>query len=119
MTSLPDDLVMPKKLKSRWLKALRGGRYKQTSGELRNAHGYCCLGVLCTVIDPRSWVRDDIGYSYRQKRHSNGELLPAHVMKLTGIDAVTQLKLANKNDGAPNRKRQTFKQIAAWIEENL
>ena len=32
-----------------WIKALRSGKYKQTQGDLRNFHGYCCLGVYCDV----------------------------------------------------------------------
>lgn len=39
---------MDKKLKAKWVKALRSGRYPQGDGELYIAeHGtFCCLGVL-------------------------------------------------------------------------
>jgi hypothetical protein len=39
-----------------WVKALRSGEYKQTTGALRRSsstetmpEGYCCLGVLCDI----------------------------------------------------------------------
>ena len=37
-------------LRERWIKALRSDKYEQTQSRLRDAHGYCCLGVLCDVI---------------------------------------------------------------------
>jgi len=45
---------MKKNIKKKWLKALRSGEYKQTTGQLRaddhegNA-SFCCLGVLCNL----------------------------------------------------------------------
>jgi hypothetical protein len=32
-----------------WLRALRSGKFKQTTGVLQNANGYCCLGVACEL----------------------------------------------------------------------
>lgn len=37
-----------------WLKALRSGRYRQTEGTLQDGNGYCCLGVACKVLLPKS-----------------------------------------------------------------
>jgi hypothetical protein len=34
----------------KWVKALRSGKYKQTSGTLQDDVGYCCLGVACDVF---------------------------------------------------------------------
>ncbi|MEM8598339.1 MAG: hypothetical protein AAGF99_00320 [Bacteroidota bacterium] len=42
-------------IQDRWLAALRGGGYSQTQGQLRDDHGFCCLGVLSDV------VADDVG----------------------------------------------------------
>ena len=33
----------------RFVKALRSGKYKQTTGKLQNANSYCCLGVACDL----------------------------------------------------------------------
>lgn len=41
---------MDKKLKTKWVNALRSGRYKQDQGCLKvRGGGYCCLGVLAVV----------------------------------------------------------------------
>src|ERR1044072_871955 len=46
---------LPKEIKEKWLKALRGGRYRQGTGQLKNEMNgsYCCLGVLCQVVNPK------------------------------------------------------------------
>lgn len=61
---------MPKELKAEWVAALEGGHYPQTRGlmnrtkasELDGPVGFCCLGVLCDVIDSTAW-RPVTGYS--------------------------------------------------------
>lgn len=46
---------MNKRIKKKWLKALRSGEYQQVQNELRkidnngNTIGFCCLGVLCNI----------------------------------------------------------------------
>lgn len=41
----------------KWLEALRSGKYNQTvNGCLRDEDGFCCLGVVCDVIDSSKWV---------------------------------------------------------------
>jgi hypothetical protein len=50
---------MPAALADKWLEALRGGKYRQTTGTLRRERcagpdapeGFCCLGVLQMVAD--------------------------------------------------------------------
>lgn len=47
---------MDKKIKAKWLRALRSGKYKQAKGVLRTEKGgFCCLGVLCDVVDKTQW----------------------------------------------------------------
>ena len=45
---------MKKELVERWCDALESGEYKQGKGSLYNSDSgeYCCLGVLCAVLDP-------------------------------------------------------------------
>lgn len=40
-----------KDLLKRWVKALRSGKYKQTRDVLHDSEGFCCLGVLCDVLN--------------------------------------------------------------------
>lgn len=69
---------MDQKLKDRWVKALRSGKYKQVkeslraevydeeTGHYRDEIGYCCLGVLCEVAPGISWNGDK--YEITQKK---------------------------------------------------
>lgn len=40
---------LPHDLKTKWLKALRSGQYKQGTKRLYDADSYCCLGVLSKI----------------------------------------------------------------------
>lgn len=42
------------KMVAKWVKALRSGKYKQTTGRLQDGKGYCCLGVACAITIPKS-----------------------------------------------------------------
>jgi hypothetical protein len=43
-------------VRARWVAALRGGKYKQCKGMLRDHRNRCCcLGVLCDQIAPGEW----------------------------------------------------------------
>lgn len=61
---------MDKKLKTKWVTALRSGEYRQGGGQLLGSDGtYCCLGVLCRVagatedeIRLRGYPEDVPGY---------------------------------------------------------
>ena len=39
-----------------WIAALRSGDYTQTGSHLRDETGFCCLGVLCDIINPDGWT---------------------------------------------------------------
>ena len=48
--------------KKKWVDALRSGEYEQTRERLRNDAGFCCLGVLCDVVDSEGWQRcEEVG----------------------------------------------------------
>lgn len=46
---------MDAELKAKWVTALRSGEYRQGAGQLRFEDTFCCLGVLCDIIDPERW----------------------------------------------------------------
>jgi len=129
---------MNKKLKAIWLKNLRSGKFKQGNGYLKQQREdkeikYCCLGVLCTTL-----VRNGTIKRPRQQTEydSNGTIcawsfddseseLSCRLLAETGIPGSAQDMLIKLNDGRKDDdtgaiiKRKTFKQIAAWIENNL
>ena len=40
---------MKREVMQMWVDALRSGKYRQTTLQLRDVDGYCCLGVLCDL----------------------------------------------------------------------
>ncbi len=46
----------------KWIKALRSGEYKQTTGVLNDSTGFCCLGVGCKVLVDSSLLIRDRGF---------------------------------------------------------
>jgi hypothetical protein len=42
-----------------WIAALRSGKYKKETGQIRKNEGYCCLGVLCDLQNKGEWVRQE------------------------------------------------------------
>ena len=46
---------MKQDIKTKWVAALRHGTYKQGTHRLRTGNRFCCLAVLCDVIDPDGW----------------------------------------------------------------
>jgi len=51
--------LLPLDIKTKWLEALRSGKYQKGECELLNNNKYCCLGVLCEIQE-------------RPKKHKNG-----------------------------------------------
>jgi hypothetical protein len=124
---------LPADIKIKWIDALRSGKYKQGRHCLRNDNNeYCCLGVLCDIIDPTRWHLAPSKEHY--KWDSEGAVLPKEISRRYGLSDIVRIKsfvvpgrqnswgedmtissLAGCNDEA----RYTFNQIACIIERDL
>lgn len=112
---------MNKRVKTRWVKALRSGKYKQGRHSLRNVEGdtFCCLGVLCdlavrskVIKEGRVTYLDPKRYTYGASSTGN---IPPSVEKWSGLDSYFDADLLIKmNDGG-----ESFELIADYVEENL
>ena len=101
-------------LKRKWLKALRGGEYRQGTDALRRENEYCCLGVLCDINGVR-WIRPEPGLSsWRVVRAWYTGLPSPAMMRKYGLSKDVATELAGRNDDG-----FTFAEIADWIEANL
>jgi hypothetical protein len=99
-------------LKEKWIAALRSGRYKQGQGKLRSMYDkYCCLGVLCDVVDPLVWKLQGHRYVYQGLATSP----PAAIEKEAGLCVQDISFLMKLND----KEGKSFHEIADYIEENL
>ena len=111
---------MDKRIKKKWVKALRSGEYDQTAGNLcteglDGSCSFCCLGVLGNIFSEETgllWSEDG---SAMLNIGGQAELLDGPILQWAGIHIATQGWLSDMNDieGA------TFEKIADHIENEL
>jgi hypothetical protein len=97
------DFKLPSKVKNKWVRALRSGKWKKGSYKLkRSTDGdqtfkYCCLGVAaeCSLAHP----------SHNGDQYVRSEFLPIYI----------QRDLSELND----YREWSFKRIATYIEKYL
>lgn len=104
---------MNARIKQRWLKALRSGKYKQAIYDLRVGDRFCCLGVLADLYAKTHRL------TWRDRGVNTG----------TGILSRKIVKWAGLKDGNPsvgrfclgfhNDEGKSFKEIANLIEKHL
>lgn len=98
---------MDKKLKAKWVKALRSGEIKQGRGALRSEDGsMCCIGVLgqlCGLTD--QFLLENSGAI----AGTGFEALEREITREV-VDI-----LVDMNDGKKGMPRRSFTQIAAYI----
>ena len=71
-----------KEWRRKWVEALRSGKYRQTTGVLRDRDGFCCLGVLCDISETGKWEQGNDGEWYHQ---GYTDVLPKPVQQLVGL----------------------------------
>lgn len=126
---------MDTRLKARWVKALRSGKYKQGTGFLRFITRrknkivkveHCCLGVLCEVMKQKHARQGGFRLECSNTdglgtlMYSNSSL-PLATQTRVGLSGSDQTTLIDMNDGDSSRhvRRRSFRGIAQWIERNL
>lgn len=114
-------------LRARWVAALRSGKYQQGSGllhylDMNDEHRYCCLGVLCDVVDPLGWEsyrgvlppyqsKGEVKEGFRF--HKSDIAVPSpRIMSEAGLVKGGGWQLVLMNDD----KRKTFDDIADYLE---
>lgn len=112
---------MKQDVKAQWLRALRSGAYTQGHNALRNwdeGDMFCCLGVLCDVINPKGWNKPALVDNVREFTYagtSSDEKLPDALGAVLEISDGQENHLVSMNDTLD----ATFREIADWIEDNL
>jgi hypothetical protein len=111
---------MDKGIAERWVAALRSGEYEQTTQNLRDYEGFCCLGVLCDIHRVEQGTMDwDDDFDYGGDTDRRGDVLPLPVLLWAGmknqsgtVGSDFSLVGLNDDDG------KTFPEIADVIEQN-
>lgn len=106
-------------IRARWVKALRSGEYLQTQGQLRDSEGFCCLGVLCDLVqeDISGWWDGEEFLTQDDEEHHTS--LPRSVMDLVGIaDDEGMFRTRSGGLALMNDGDSSFEQIADLIEKH-
>jgi len=103
-------------IKKRWISALRSGKYKQGTGQLRDAqNNFCCLGVLCDVQGRHWWKPEGTGEWTIGVGDQQDWLGPNNEKLIRDIGGYEhRTKLIKMNDSG-----KSFEQIARYIEQHL
>lgn len=124
---------MNTKIKTKWINALKSGKYRQACGNLRHKSNstqkkpsHCCLGVLCDI-----WLKEKGGkweYLDDSNPHIAGvlgevDVLPDGVRDWAGLDRNDPLVMTD-DDGEQtlseiNDSGVKFNKIANYIEKSL
>jgi hypothetical protein len=106
---------MDAEIKTKWVKALRSGKYKQGSNYLRRGNDFCCLGVLCDIVEPDAW-RPASESDHGVFCHNGGiQILSSEMRERVGgmLPIVTEPLMEMNDSGTP------FPEIADYIEKSL
>ncbi len=128
-------MKMDKRIKKRWIKALRSGEYKRATGQLKETNVckngkineyYCCLGVLCDLY---SKSKEGKGIEFEDNRFCGERShLPSEVIDWADIqyeedgnwDCLEDPLISKSRTAADyNDSGYSFKKIADLIEKNL
>jgi len=128
---------MHQEIKAKWLEALRSGRYEQGKNELCFDNQFCCLGVLCDIVDPQGWAEDDRGDPRTRLHHEERTVPSLELLDIVGISEDLTVPVEPEpvgDDGEPglgytfvlgrlavmnDHRGKSFEEIADWIEEKL
>jgi hypothetical protein len=106
---------MNEEIKQKWVAALRSGKYPQTQETLQAEDGFCCLGVLCEVMELPKEYSAPVERSYYFFNNKGMEKeLSVEFLKYVGLTTPQESELIDLNDVA----HYSFSEIADYIEEN-
>lgn len=109
---------MPKELLTKWLAALRSGKYKQALGLLKRDEGYCCLGVLQMETDGQVEVTRLSNGVWASRGLPTPDWYKNHNIALIGHSCFTPYLPKLKNTASKaNDIGFTFDSIADAIED--
>jgi len=107
---------MDAQIKEKWVEALRSGKYEQGQSALKRDGRFCCLGVLCDIIDPSGWSEPEkTGYTrYSFEGNSDECWIPDTLEEKLGLVGKTGTLM-----GMNDHDKKSFAEIADYIEKNL
>lgn len=111
---------MKKAIMKQWVKALRSGKFKQTTNVLYDGKGYCCLGVLCRLHanEHHKTFRNKIASNHEKYYLDQCSLPPNQVVKWAGLNGSNPVVEGNSLGYSNDTLSKNFNTIANLIEKN-
>lgn len=102
----------------KWIKALRSGKYNQTTGSLQDDSGYCCLGVACVTLIPKKNLKLESFKGDNMLQGTNSKDQPNAPEWLKNIQEKWRLKFGDEYSpmGLNDTAKYTFDEIADCLE---
>lgn len=130
---------MNPRIKTLWLKDLRSRKFKQTTGQLKLADSFCCLGVLCNrYIKSEEGKKakahwEDDKFVSRTNQFGVDDVLPDEVILWAELEECDPILYKDKEkvisyggsqvtgeaSSLNDKLKYKFGQIAKLIERNL
>lgn len=105
-------------IKKQWLDALRSGKYMQGKGRLRaklnGVDRFCCLGVLCDLLEPDRWSDNGL-VTGTYIHHDLNEGYPGPGVQIRAAVTADECQIL----AAMNDHGKSFEEIAQTIENTL
>lgn len=118
-------MKLTKRLKNKWVKALKSGNYKQGRRCLKQKdekgnYTYCCLGVMADICGLHPKLGDDT--TFIGGRNFNG--FPLNEIALKGYTKIPTILHGDTNipnilAGMNDIRQCSFDEIADYIQKNL
>lgn len=121
--------LTPTEARTKWVEALRSGKFTQGKGRLQREDGsYCCLGVACEIYSQLTkngeWTYflgiPSINPVFRSGNEHANAYLPETVRKWLGLfdrtGKLVNLETTNDSLAKRNDLGTTFEEIATMIE---
>lgn len=109
---------MNKKIKKLWINALRSGKYKQGTGQLKLGDQFCCLGVLCD-LHRKACRNKKYHWAKYDQYLKNNTSLPKEVMKWAGLPTRSVQIGQNTAIQLNDELELAFSSIAKLIDKEL
>lgn len=111
-----------------WLAALRSGEYKQTTGVLKDACGYCCLGVAADLAVKAGVCSEDEAFREKltDRRYIARGSLSEEVKEWVGLLSRSGASFEDDDGGVEffscagmnDTRGMTFSEIADFLEKH-
>lgn len=107
---------LPKEFAERWVKALRSGKYEQTTDcQLKLGDCYCVLGVAGIVAELKISIKGDEFLTPITEEPNSYDPL----YNVFGMDYNVGYRFAQELYRLNDTQHLTFPEIADWIESNV